>query len=446
MQRRFQVWSLIAVLGLLIPLTTIGGARAQNAASTPAATAASCTGKQETPKEPIKIGVILPLTGTAATIGNDEKAALELAAKVVNEATPDLDLPLAKDAGLPNLGGAQIQLIFADSQGKAEVGQSEAIRLIDQEHVVALFGAYNSSVTKTASAAAERAGIPFMNGDSSSPDLTQRGYLWFFRTSPHDGTFSQAIFDFIKYLNDEKDAGIKTVSLMYEDTDFGVNSAKAETDQAKKDGLDVLAEVKYKANATTLTSEIQKLKSANADVLIPSSYSTDSILAVQTMKELGYLPKMIVAQDAGYADPAFVQSVGPLAEGITSRSAFSIDITGVKPAAAKVNEMYKAAAGKDMYDATARVFTGLMVLVDGINRACSTDPEAIRTALEQTNLGKDDTIMPWNGVKFDENHQNTLGAGIIVQIQDGQFKTVFPKEFAVTDVVYPLKPWDQRGT
>lgn len=438
MHRRMRLWTMVIVLGLCLPLVST---RVNAAQETPTACPEGASGEAD---GPIRIGVILPLSGTAASVGNDERAALELAAQIVNDDVADLPLPLAAGAGLPNLGGATVELVIADSQGKAEVGQSEATRLID-EGVVALFGAYQSAVTKTASAAAERAGIPYLNAESSSPDLTERDYAYFFRTSPHDGTFSQNIFDFIEMMQSESGAEVNGISLLYEDTDFGVNSAAAEKTQAEERGMTIAGEVKYKANATSLTSEVQALQSQGANILIPSSYTTDAILMMQTAQELGYLPQMIVAQNAGFLDPAFVESVGAAnVEGIASRSAFSIDISEVKPAAGVVNERYKAATGKDLYDVPARGFTGMTVLLDAINRACSTDPEGIREALIATDWGQDETIMPWTGVKFDEQGQNELGAGIIVQIQGGQYRTVFPTEFAVAEVVYPLTPWDQR--
>ena len=405
------------------------------------ATASTASGSSKT----IRIGVIFPLTGTAASVGNDAKQAVQLAVQLVNEGAPDIALPLAKGGGLPNLGGAKVELVFGDSQGKAEVGQSEAERLIKQEKVVALLGCYQSAVTKTASAVAERAGIPLVNGDSSSPALTEQGYQWFFRTSPHDGDFSKIIMEFLQALTQQKNAGIKTVSLLYEDTDFGVNSAQALKAEAQAHGLQVVGEVKYKANATSLTTEVQTLKGQNADALVPSSYTNDAILTIKTAQQLGYLPKMIVAQDAGYADPAFISGVGAnIAEGMCTRSAFSVDITQLKPAAAKVNELYKKAAGKDIYDVPARDFTAMLVLLDAINRAGSTDPAAIKRALEATNLGPNDTIMPWKGVKFDSKHQNTLGTGIILQIRDGQYRTVYPFDVKTIDVTFPLKPWNQR--
>ena len=436
---RAGILGVLVVLGLLIPSVTLQGvATAQTpVASCPAGSAGTVDG-------PVRIGVILPLSGSLASIGSDERAALELAARIVNEDFPDLELPLAAGEGLPNLGGAQVELVFADSQGRAEVGQSEAQRLIDQEGVAALFGAYQSAVTKTASAVAERAGIPFVNGASSSPDLTEQGYVYFFRTSPHDGNFSQSIFDFLDFLQSDFGLTIEGISLLYEDTDFGVNSAKAETAEAEARGLPLAGEVRYRANATSLTTEVQALQAQAANVLIPSSYTTDAILLMQTARNLGYVPEVIVAQDAGFVDPAFLEAIGSDAEGLASRAAFSIDIADVKPAAAEVNDLYTEAAGKELYDVPARGFTGLSVLLDAINRACSTDPEAIRQALIETNLGPDETIMPWQGVQFDETGQNTLGTGIIVQYQEGQYQTVFPAEFAVAEPVIPLQPWADR--
>jgi len=428
----------LLLLGLLLPLPGAGRGAAQDAAACPDGTGGAIAG-------PVRVGVILPLSGSAASVGNDERAALELAAQLVNEDVPDVALPLAAGAGLPNLGGAPLELVFADSQGKAEVGQSEATRLIEQEGVAALFGAYQSAVTKTASAVAERAGVPYLNAESSSPDLTEREFAYFFRTSPHDGTFSQNIFDFIEHMKNERGATVDGISLFYEDTDFGVNSAAAETAEAQARGMRLAGEVRYKANATSLTSEVQALQGQGADVLIPSSYTTDAILFTQTAKQLGYLPGMIVAQNAGFLDPAYIDAVGADAEGIASRSAFAIDIAGVKPAAGAVNERYRAATGKDLYDVPARGLTGLLVLTEAINRACSVEPEAIREALVATDLGADDTIMPWQGVRFDETGQNELGQGIIVQIQGGQYRTVFPEQFAVAEPVAPLAPWDRRG-
>ena len=102
--------------------------------------------------------------GPTAQIGIDAVAAIRTAVEIVNEGA-DLPLTLAKNKGLPGVGGAKVTIVVVDHQGKPEVGQSEAERLITQEKVHAVFGTYFSSVTAASSQAAERAGIPFVNAD-----------------------------------------------------------------------------------------------------------------------------------------------------------------------------------------------------------------------------------------------------------------------------------------
>ena len=155
----------------------------------------------------------------------------------------ELNLPSAKGTidGLPGLPGARIRLIVVDHQGKPELGQTEAERLITEEKVTALIGCVHSSVTATASQEAERYGVPFMNGESSSPTLTERGFKWFFCTSPHNGHFSQAMFDFIHDFEKKRRIKVKTVGIMHEDTLFGADSAKVQDELAKRGGYEVVA-------------------------------------------------------------------------------------------------------------------------------------------------------------------------------------------------------------
>ena len=125
----------------------------------------------------VKIGVIYPLTGNAASAGASAKDAVELGAEIVNNAHPELaGLPLAASAGLPNLGGAKVELVGADHQGNPQVGQNQTLRLITQEKVAAMLGAYHSSVALVATAVAERQGIPFLVSDSVALNITGRGF------------------------------------------------------------------------------------------------------------------------------------------------------------------------------------------------------------------------------------------------------------------------------
>ena len=131
---------------------------------------------------------------------------------------------------------------------------------------------------------------------------------------------------------------------------------------------------------------MQQLKAANADVLMPSSYTTDGILLVKTMAELGYKPNAIVAQDAGFSEKALYDAVGDKLEGVISRGSFSLDLAAKRPMVGKINAMFKEKSGKDFNDYSSRQFMGLIVMADAINRAKSTDGDKIRDALVATDM------------------------------------------------------------
>jgi branched-chain amino acid transport system substrate-binding protein len=331
-----------------------------------------------------------------------------------------------------------VRLIFADHQADPQKGRAEAERLITQEKVCAVIGTYQSAVAVTVSQICERYQIPFLSADNSSPSLHRRGLKFYFRASPHDEMYSKAMFDFFDEMK-KKSTKIGTLSLFHEDTIFGTDSGNAQTKLANERGYKVVADVKYRANSPSLSAEVQQLKAANADVLMPSSYTTDGILLVKTMGELGYKPPAIVAQDAGFSEKALYDAVGDKLEGVISRGTFSLDLAAKRPMVGKINDMYKAKSGKDLNDYSSRQFMALIVMADAINRAKSTDGEKIREALAATELPGEQTIMPWKRIKFDEMGQNNDADPVLLQYVGGKFVTIFPPQAAVAEAVWPMK-------
>ncbi len=396
-------------------------------------------------QQEVKIGVIYPLTGAAASTGTEMKDALEFAADIINNGSKEApELPFAGGGALTGLKGAKIRLVFADHQGNPQTGATEAERLINEEHVVALLGAYNSNVTATASQVAERAGIPFVNAESSSASLTQRGFKWFFRTTPHDDLFVRNFFEFFADLEAKKKIAVRSFAIMNENTLFGNETTKLETRLAGEKGIKITSTVSYPAKSTQLTSEVQTLKGGSPQVVLQSSYLGDAILSMKTYKELGFSPDMILANDAGFADTEFTKTLGKDADFIVSREVWSLDLANRNPLIKQANDAFNKRYKINFTGNSARTFTGLMVLADAINRAGATTPEAIQKALIATNVPGSKLIMPWKGVKFDETGQNTLGQGILVQIIGGQYKTVWPFELASQDIVWPMPKWGDR--
>src|ERR1700732_1168097 len=388
----------------------------------------------------IKIGAIYPLSGNAASAGVHGKAAIETAIDIINNAHPELgNLPLAKNAGLAGLGGAKVEVVFADNQGSPAVGQNQALRLITEEKVVALSGAYQSGITLTASAIAEKYGIPFLSGESVAANLTERGFKWFFRTTPVASDLAKIYLEFLK---DMKAGGVKTdgVAIVHENTEYGTSVASVISSVFKDNGLNVALDMPYSANTTDVQSQVLQLKEKKPDVVIMVSYTSDAILYAKTMQAQDYKPPILLADDAGYSDPSFIKSVGKISQGAFNRSAWSVGPPGSPTAI--IAKMYKEKSGDEMDDTAGREMQGFFVLVDAIDRAGSTDPAKIQAALKATDLKPEQLMMGYKGVKFDDKGQNTLASAIIIQLQDGEnYVAVWPKANAEKPPVIPYKGW-----
>src|SRR5882672_9285456 len=373
----------------------------------------------------VKIGAVFPMTGGAASAGVHAKYAIEVAMDIINNAHPELgDFPLTKNAGLAGLGGAKVEVVFADNQGSPAVGQNQALRLITEEKVVALTGAYQSGITLTASAIAEKYGIPFLNGESVAANLTERGFKWFFRTTPVATDFAKI---YAEFLADMKAAGAKTdsVALVHDNTEYGTSVAGTITSIFKEKGQGIALDVAYTVNATDVQSQVLQLKEKNPDVVIMISYTSDAILFAKTMQALDYKPAMLLADDAGYSDPSFIKAVGKLSQGAFNRSSWSVGAAG--STTAFIADLYKKTSGAEM---------------DAIDRAGSTEPAKIQAALKATDLKPNQLIMGYRGVEFDDKGQNVLASGVVIQLQDGEnYIPVWPKDRAKTAPMLPYKGW-----
>ena len=414
-----MVRTLAAALAVaLIAASPVGGARAADA---------------------VRIGVLMPLTGNAASAGQASKAAIEVAAQIVNEAHPEMKaLPLAETAGLPGLGGAKIEPVFVDHQGNPSVGQSQALRLITEEKVAALFGAYQSSVTMTATQVAERYGVPFMVGDSSALSITGRGFKWVFRTTPIASDYADT---YTRFFDDLKKAGRKvaSIAIVNENTEYGTSVSEAVAGAAKAHNVPVAAVIPYSASSTDVSAQVLQLKEKQPDVVIFISYTSDAILYMKTMKTLDYLPPMVIGDDSGFSDPSFVPSVGPIAQGVMNRSAWDIGAPG--SVTAHVNALYKAKTGRDLDDTSGRNLEGFLVLCEAINRAGSTDAAKIQKALQVTSLKPEQLMMGYRGVKFDQTGQNILASTYLIQLQGPDYVSVWPEATAHAKLAWPMKGW-----
>jgi len=391
----------------------------------------------------IKIGTIFPLTGPVALAGQRCKAAVETAVEIINNKHPNIKVPLAAQAGV--LGGYKFVLVHADSQGKPDVGKAEAERLINQEGVWALIGAYNSSVSMPASMVAERAKKIFMCGASSSAALTQRKEMkYFFRTASTDEIESHEFIDVLQWLNKtQKDANIKTLGIIYENSVFGKNASQQAVKAAAAGGFQVVADVPFNPGATNLDSEVQTLKSKNPDALFGAVLGADYALMVKTMKKMNWVPKVSLNYCSGYQDPVISKQLGPDADYFMGSTAYSPEFASMMPAVAEVEKIFKTKTGGVPFDSDSIQETiAMLVLAQAIEKSQSLDPEVVAKTLFANEWPSPLSLS--GKVAFVPGGQNKYALSLITQLQGGKYKKIFPTEKADTKPVFPMRPWDKR--
>jgi branched-chain amino acid transport system substrate-binding protein len=403
----------------------------------------------------IKIGAIYPLSGGAAAAGRELRAGAELAAEIANNVMPDIEMAMAKTAGIQSLGGAKIKLIFKDHEGNPTLGADLAKKLILDDKVHGILGCYHSSVTKTVSAVAEQYGVPMINGSSTSPALTKRGLKWFWRTTPHDIWFTKDLFELLTGLTQGKVRGVKpvskdelmTIASACENSEWGSFVSEVIKDFAKKYDFKLRKSLLYSAKAPDLSSEVRSLKAARPGVMLFASYTSDAILMVKTLKAQKVSAKIIWGQDAGFEKPEFRSTLGDTIEGVLTRTVFLPQVVNIKKVAGQVNALYKAKTGNDLGGASARAFTGLQTWVYVLEKAGSTQPADIQATANTITIPGAELVVPWAGVKFsttgEEMGQNILGSGLIGQYQNGTdgkigLQIVYPFDVASADMIYPF--------
>jgi branched-chain amino acid transport system substrate-binding protein len=391
----------------------------------------------------IRIGLMMPTSGPAAKSGQETLEGVKLAYDIVN-GSYDIPLPFAKTQGIPSKGGLKIRLFIEDHGGRPERGAAIAERMITQDKVHVLQGAFHSAVAAPASQVAEKYGIPFVTGTSESPALTERGFRTFFSVTPTANDIARDFFAFLGDISKEKGVPLKSIAVMHVNDNWGSSLAQSSEKLYRNFGYDKLSTVSYPAQVSDLRSEVLKLKSDNPDVVLQASFDADAILAMRSYQALAFTPKAILAMGASFATSDFIKALGKNADFAFSHTKFDAALIQKRKAAAQVSRMYEQRTGKPIWDAPARAFTASLVIADALQRAKSLAPQDIIAALRETSIDGADTISPYKGVKFNEKGQNVLASGLITQIQGGQHHAVWPKELATKEYVFPAPAWDKR--
>jgi branched-chain amino acid transport system substrate-binding protein len=409
---------------------------------------AGCT-SEPPPRQPasvgeVKIGVLAPTSGESRAAGIQAQRGADLAAALVNgEQGPT---PLIGTGGLAGAGGARLTIVKQDTRGDPVAGEAAAAKLVGEDKVAGLVGAFDTEVTKVASERTERLRVPFVNGDSSADFLTERGKDWFFRTGPTDRMFGEAFFSALGRIA----GGGLRVAAVFSDDKGGNVLADLTLELAQEGGFSMTKadEIAFPAKSDPVAA-VQRVRARQADaVFVIASTPGDATALTKAFGQARYLPKGIFTFGPGFVAADAYGAAGPDAEGVFAAAAWAREIAGRNPVAKPVMELYEQQFGQPMTQVAAGSFTAVLVLAEAVNRAGSTDPERVRAALISMDVPGRELIMPWSGVRFDTAHQNAAAAGVVEQRINGQFRVVFPDELQkdAKTAVWPLSDLRRDGT
>ena len=413
--------------------------------------------------EPIKVGVLLPLTGKHAKFGEIEKQSFEMAVDEINKAG--------------GVNGRKIDLIIEDTQGKPDVGRSAIEKLITQDKVVLIGGGYSSSVVYAAAGVAVNKGFPFLVNTGSADKITEPSSFTpsgqradsmkkklkkeedpakkaemkakiakleeaslaevakiidrfaIFRLNPPVSEYASGMEVFLKEV-----VKPKTAVILHENSLFGTKGASSFAKTAGKLGTKVLFKESYDAGAIDFKPLLAKVKKANPDIVYMISYLLDASLLMRQSMELNMNPKMFVGGAAGFTLPEFSENAGKASEKVVSATLWhqALDIPGAKAYYDNFLRLYN----KQTEYHGAEAYAAAYVIADVLGRAKSHSPKDITAALSAT-----DMMTVFGPVKFTSYgkkiNQNKLET-YVVQWIDGDLELIWPSAFASKPYVYPV--------
>jgi len=318
--------------------------------------------------DPIKIGSVLSVTGPAAFLGDPELKTLQMYVEDINKKGGVLGRPL--------------ELVHYDDGSDAGKANGFTKRLIEDDKVDVLVGGTTTGATMSAAPLVEKAGIPFISL-AGAVVIVEPVKKWLFKTPHTDRMAAEKVFE------DMKKRGISKVALLSETSGFGGSGKKESEGVAAKYGITLVANETYGPKDTDMSPQLTKIKGTpGVQAVFIFGLGQGPAIATKNFKQLSVNLPLYHAH--GVASEEFIKLAGPAAEGIRLPAAALLvanklnDKDPQKAVAQGYSKAFEARWKTDVSTFGGHAYDGLMLAVDAIKRANSTDKSKVRDALEAT--------------------------------------------------------------
>lgn len=368
--------------------------------------------------EPIVIGVPLPLSGKQMEDGRMMRDSFEMAGNAINE-----------NGGI---NGRPLHLVYADDQGKESIGEKIIIDLVNNSKAIMLVGGHTSAPTYAMAKVANKLDVPFLISTASADRITQKRWKNIYRLNPPVSEYTKGLEDFWM-----KDFKPKSMSIIYENSMFGINGATYMMGFCLENGIEVRSTVGYDRERTDpayFRSILALQVEDPPDVIYMVSRLEDGAMLVKAIREVK-VDALLCGGAGGFTSQEFIKRAGKAANQLLTATLWShqLPYPGAKEYYDRFLQVYSYPP--DYHGAEA--YSALLVAADALKRVESFSSESIRAALNKTFM-----MTPFGPVKFyayeDFERQNTVRK-LVLQIINDTFEVIWPLDIATAGFVSPDK-------
>lgn len=387
----------------------------------------------------VKIGVLLPFSGSSSYFGESQMVGYE-------HALEDYLAHYADD-----LNGMKIELVKGDTAGVADTGVTEAERLINDEKVSAIIGTYNSGTAAAIAPIAIKYQTPFMVTNAVSDVILSEDSNYVFRSNLGDKDGATTYVKLLEWLGELRGAPITKVAILYEGTDYGQGAYNTFADTIlPAAGAEIVFGESFANNSTDLSSVLNKIKNSGAELIIPIMFLNDALLFTRQMKEYKVdIP--VLAYGGGFLGDDYTSQAGDAAEYFIVSGSWIYDEAAMSDEAKEwCARFVKETGNTTANEPYANGWLGMYALLEAIARAGSGDREAIAQALDTTDIPVGDRALmfhaTFSGVKYEDfdgrYNQNSKAGMQYAQVLNGRWQIVFPLD--ESPIVFPVPVYADR--
>jgi branched-chain amino acid transport system substrate-binding protein len=359
-----------------------------------------------------------PLTGNLALHGLEIHQGIVMAVDEVNSQG--------------GLHGRPVELLSRDDQSRPDVALNQTQDLLYREKVVGLLGGYVDSLVGPISSLAARSGTPYVAAASLQKSLTAQKNPFFFRVSSMTGI----VAPLGRFLSQEVKPA--KVAILYTATPGSTEFAASLKEILESQGIQAPLFEKFRPGTPDFSVLLLKVKEQAVDVIISGGFFPDNLLLARQLREQQVPVKAFLAP-WGVAYEKFIRELRGVSDGLMGMCAWSPGITqpGTEAASQAFAAAFQERFGQAPNTTTMHGYTAARALLAAIARVIQTGAPLTGTAISQE-LRQLDLSLPMSRVRFQENGDPLDYQQVVVQIQAGSLKVVYPPDRATSKLIYPL--------